>query len=385
MSCREHESRLPSWRWIRWLVDPGPDVPAEIRIALVRSLYGTLPIFFGGILNTLAVSTLIAGRIQTLPFALWALAELCLALIRFPVLLIGRRAAAQGRRGPTDIYILLALLWAASVGYGAFISISSGDWVAAMLACLSGGAMVGGICFRNFAAPRLVAVMILLALGPCVLAAVLSGEAILLVTACQIPVYVFSMAVAARHLNRMLVRTMSAELENAHRASHDDLTGLLNRAGLADAVRRQEGAAGTLALFYLDLDGFKGVNDSFGHAAGDTLLAEVGKRLQALARPGDAVARVGGDEFVIAARVESRRAARLLGEAIVSAVGTLPYILGEEAAIIGASVGVALSPVNGGELTVLLRAADGALYEAKSRGRCRCVIASKPHDFARAA
>ena len=70
---------------------------------------------------------------------------------------MGRRAIAQGRRGPSDLYILLALLWARSVGFGSLICLTSGDWVAATLACLSAAAMVGGICFRNFVAPRLAA------------------------------------------------------------------------------------------------------------------------------------------------------------------------------------------------------------------------------------
>src|SRR3546814_4681127 len=97
------------------------------------------------------------------------------------VLVADRRAAAKGAPTSTDLYIWLSVLWAASVGYGTFISVLSGDWVAATLACLSSAAMVGGIAFRNFAAPRLVALMILLSLGPCAVGGAMSGQPILLV------------------------------------------------------------------------------------------------------------------------------------------------------------------------------------------------------------
>lgn len=367
-------AHAPLWRITRWLVEPDKDVPAVVRTALIGSLYGTLPIFFGGVLNTIAVSSLLAGRLQTLPFLIWAAAEIVLAIVRLPVLIAGRRASSNGHSALTDLYIFLALCWAAGVGYGSFLSITSGDWVAATLACLSSAAMVGGICLRNFAAPRLVVAMILLSMSPTVVAAVLSGESILLVVAFQIPVYVVSMAVAAHHLNKMLIKTMCAELDSAARACHDDLTGLLNRTGFSEKVRQKILSKEQVALFYLDLDGFKGVNDSFGHAGGDALLSEVAARLKAVAGPDDVVGRIGGDEFIVAARVDSPQEARLYGNAIISSVAEAPYLIGDEAAVIGVSVGIALSPMHDSDLQALLRIADAALYDAKSRGRCRCVI-----------
>lgn len=376
---------LPRWFSSRWLVDPGRDVPAEIRRELAAGLYASLPIFFGGVFNTIAVSLLIATRLPTNAFLFWALLELLLAAVRLPLLILGRRAIARGRSGPFDAYVSLAVLWAASVGYGTFISVLSGDWVAATLACLSAAAMVGGICFRNFAAPRLVAVMILASLGPCAVAAVLSGEPILLVVAFQIPFYLVSMAMASCRLNGLLVRTMRAERENAYRARHDVLTGVLNRAGLADEIekRRRAQAAGApgFSLFYLDLDGFKTVNDTFGHAAGDSLLAEVAGRLQAIVRPGDSIARIGGDEFVVLSERVERAEALAYGSALVAAVADMSYMVGEEAAIVGVSIGVAMLPEHGEELDVLLRAADAALYRAKLGGRARCLIAGRGQTF----
>eukprot|EP01132_Coremiostelium_polycephalum_P007185 gene7185-8849_t len=97
----------------------------------------------------------------------------------------------------------------------------SGDWVVATLACLSAGAMVGGICFRNFGAPRLASVMIILSLGPACLGGALSGEPILYVTLLQIPLYLISMAMASHKLNAMLIATKLAERENERRDDQD--------------------------------------------------------------------------------------------------------------------------------------------------------------------
>jgi diguanylate cyclase len=377
---------LPRGRLTRWLVDPGQDVPDSVRLSLFSSLYGSVPIFLGGIINTLLVSGAIAARRPEALFIGWALAEMALAAIRLPVLVAGRRAVRQGRPGPSDLHIVLALCWAACVGFGAFICLMSGDWLIAALACLSAGAMVGGICFRNFAAPRLAALMVVLSLGPCALGGVLSGEPLLLVMLLQVPLYLFAMSRAAFGMNRMLVDRMIAELEKDHRASHDELTGLLNRAGLAAALaRREERKGGDIAYLFLDLDGFKTINDTLGHAAGDQLLAEIGVRLRA-ASPADAIiARIGGDEFLVVADCPAPRVARALAERTIAGLTARPFFAGETGVDIGVSVGVALSAVHGTDFATLIEAADGALYQAKARGRGRLAIAGQAAPLAAAA
>ncbi len=358
---------LPRWSLTRWLVEPGKDIPDGMRRTLLHSLYSTLPIFAGGVLNTIAVSAVVAARMQTFEAYLWLALELLLGAVRLPVLLLGRRAVAEGRRGPTDLYILLAVLWAASVGYGTFMCVASGDWVAASLACLSAAAMVGGICFRNFGAPRLVGLMIGLSLGPCAVAAGLSGEPILLLVMFQIPFYLISMSSAAFHLNQQLVRTMRAEMANDHQARHDPLTGLLNRAGLARWAEEQPGRSGAgLAVFYVDLDWFKSINDTLGHRAGDDVLIGVAERLRGVA-PADAqAARLGGDEFVLVVPDASPELAAALKEGIRAAITRELTVAGQTVRV-GGSIGIALSRDGGRDLTELLDVADLDLRRAKSQ------------------
>lgn len=333
----------------------------------MQSLYSALPIFAGGVLNTIAVSALIALRMQSPAAYVWVGLELLLAVVRLPTLIAGRQAVAQCRRGPADLYILLAVLWAASVGYGTFMCVVSGDWVAATLACLSAAAMVGGICFRNFGAPRLVAVMIGLSLGPCAIAAVLSGEWVLLLVVFQIPFYLVSMSAAAFQLNRQLVRTMRAELINDHHARHDPLTGLLNRGGLA---RWTESRAGReLGVFYLDLNLFKNINDTLGHKAGDDVLVGVAKRLGEVSQEHVQVARLGGDEFVLVAEDIPPGDADALQRRISQAISEQPFFVAGKMVHVGASIGFAHSLEHGRDLACLLDAADAALYRAKSWSR----------------
>jgi diguanylate cyclase (GGDEF)-like protein len=373
---------LPRWRATRWLADAGRDVPEDIRVALIGSLFGTLPIFAGGVLNTIVVALACAVRLQQPLFYVWVAAEVAICGARLAVLVHAHRAARAGRRTYTDLYMALALLWAGGVGFGAFISMTSGDWVVATLACLSAAAMVGGICFRNFGAPRLACAMIGLSLGPCCAGAALSGEPILWIVLLQIPFYLVSMGIASWKLNRILVTTIKAERDNGHRARHDALTGLSNRVGLQAAVERrwsaERPASQRLALLYLDLDGFKAVNDTLGHAAGDRLLELVAERLRGVVRKADVSARVGGDEFVVLIDGLDALGVLRIGQRLIAEIAGQPYRMEDGNTVeIGVSVGIAFAPEHGRDFNSLLAAADAALYEAKSKGKSRCALAAR--------
>ena len=165
------------------------------------------------------------------------------------------------------------------------------------------------------------------------------------------------------------------EGEMERMANEDALTGLRNRSWLLNHVPTLLDAAareGGLALLFVDLDEFKQVNDSHGHAAGDGLLAAAARRLSALLRPGDEVVRFGGDEFVVLmrpARDEFQVAA--VAERIAAAFAR-PFALGEGLqASVGASVGIAMYPRDGLDAGALIRHADIAMYAAKHEGKGR--------------
>lgn len=380
MSSESRTYSLPRWRLTRWLVDAGPGIPDDIRAAMVGGLFGTLPIFAGGVINTTLVSAAIAWRMQTAPFVAWFVFETAVCLARLAVLMIARRAALKQSKTPTDLHIVMSLLWSCGVGFGTIISLISGDWVVATVACLSGAAMVGGICFRNFGAPRLAAAMILTSIGPCLVGAVLSHEPLVYIVLLQAPMYFVAMTAAAFKLNKMLVATMRAERENDHRARHDPLTGLSNRRGLINAVEDRlktvEPGGDTLALLFLDLDGFKIVNDTYGHAAGDQLLKMAADRLRGALRDNDIAARIGGDEFVVLIENIEEERALAVGEYLITAIARQYDFDNGMTASIGVSVGIAMAPQHGTDFIDLLAVADAALYEAKSSGKSRCCMAS---------
>lgn len=168
--------------------------------------------------------------------------------------------------------------------------------------------------------------------------------------------------------------------ERLYRQAHyDALTGLPNRLlfneRFDEELRRVRDGVQGGALLYLDLDDFKQVNDSLGHAAGDRMLTVVGQRLRACVKGSDTVARIGGDEFTVVLReLPDAASAATVARRILDALGA-PIWLGGEGRQVGVSVGIAAFPADGLDCDGLLRHADAAMYRAKQQGRGR--IASR--------
>ncbi|WP_268743748.1 EAL domain-containing protein [Methylophaga lonarensis] len=174
-----------------------------------------------------------------------------------------------------------------------------------------------------------------------------------------------------------LFEDVTKQRENEERltrlANADVLTGLPNRAVFNDrlehAIHKAHRNSGRLAVFFLDLDHFKHINDSLGHKVGDMLLCEVAKRIRSCVREGDTVARLGGDEFTVI--LEDVRSAQYVGKVAEKILNTaaLPYLLDGTEVNISPSIGISLYPADGRDVDMLIRNADAAMYHAKNSGR----------------
>jgi diguanylate cyclase (GGDEF)-like protein len=172
---------------------------------------------------------------------------------------------------------------------------------------------------------------------------------------------------------RLRQSVVFAEERMAYLALYDTLTGLPNRNSFRDAldaaVARLRRDGREFAVLFVDFDGFKQVNDTHGHAAGDQVLIDLGKRLERSLRANDFVARISGDEFVVLLdQPDSAEAVGRIAAKLVELMGQ-PIRVGERSITVGASVGVALAPADGVTANELLQRADAAMYHAKQRGK----------------
>ena len=191
--------------------------------------------------------------------------------------------------------------------------------------------------------------------------------------------------VQVRIHNMLEVRLLYQQLAETNRALefmtlHDPLTGLPNRRlfmdRLTSAIVHAKRNKGMMALLYMDLDGFKRINDTLGHEAGDTLLKMVADRLTATVRQEDTVARLGGDEFVIVLAEVSRHEAveRLVSKLLL--VVAQPYLIAAQQVNITTSIGIAIYPAHSLDKETLLQQADAAMYLAKQAGKNNYRISS---------
>ncbi|WP_243438193.1 GGDEF domain-containing protein [Fundidesulfovibrio soli] len=172
---------------------------------------------------------------------------------------------------------------------------------------------------------------------------------------------------------RLLADVQALKDEMEVMATHDALTGLPNRSLFRDrfavALENAKRGGTMLAVMSIDLDGFKQVNDTLGHAAGDELLVQAAGRITGVLRRVDTVARFGGDEFVLLLwELETAQAAGLVAEKVLASLRS-PFLLDGTAASVTASIGIALFPQNGDDAEGLVKKSDQALYLAKADGK----------------
>jgi diguanylate cyclase (GGDEF)-like protein/PAS domain S-box-containing protein len=184
--------------------------------------------------------------------------------------------------------------------------------------------------------------------------------------------------------SRDVTERVRLEEELTRQAFHDGLTGLANRALFRDrldhALAQGARTRRSLAVLLVDLDGFKQVNDSLGHGAGDQLLEQVAERFAAVTRPGDTLARLGGDEFALLLEGANERTATAVAQRLLSALSAPSEIAGRNIRL-GASIGVVTNVGDGADGEELIRDADLAMYAAKEAGRGRFEVFR--HEMAR--
>ena len=181
------------------------------------------------------------------------------------------------------------------------------------------------------------------------------------------------LVIATMRAQRFVETAENANVQMASRAERDFLTGLPNREllshRLTQAIAHAELHATQFALLYLDLDNFKAVNDSLGHAMGDHLLKSVATRLQACVRRSDSLSRHGGDEFVVlVTEVLAKQDAAAVAEKLIASMAA-PHLIGEHSLIVGLSIGISFYPEDAADGETLLSKADHAMYHAKRAGR----------------
>ncbi len=236
-----------------------------------------------------------------------------------------------------------------------------------------------------FTRKRLIALTVAVLVAPAVLAvealtnhrvdiwAVVIGSVVMFV------LVVLRMNLAIRQMSTANRQRSEAQEALAHQAAHDSLTGLPNRSSaiqlIKEALLRLRPRQGFVGLLFVDLDGFKTVNDNLGHRAGDQLLRAVAQRMLANVRADDVVARLGGDEFIVLLQgLDSEEDALGVAERLISAASSPFTLNGDQQVKVGASVGVAFSRGDVRDPDVLLHEADLAVYRAKRGGRGRTEI-----------
>ncbi|MXO59252.1 EAL domain-containing protein [Altererythrobacter salegens] len=235
-----------------------------------------------------------------------------------------------------------------------------------------------GIAARNAGRPGMAIGQQLLTGLPIFIAALMVGDISMYGLAGIIVFLIFGMGSVTMNVfkvlrEQILAAAASERLADQMRvqARTDVVTGLLNRAGLNHELvelQMQLPADQKLALFWLDLDRFKEINDTLGHAVGDGVLAEVARRIIDTAPEGAVIARFGGDEFIAACAVSNRRDSEQLASALIGDISR-PFRIDGHRVSSGASMGVALLPDDGPDIEAIMQGADLALYHAKVHGR----------------
>src|SRR4030088_429524 len=366
---------------VDWLLASPLPQPDDIRNELLQQRTNKTKTLVVAVLASLLIASIAAALTGAAWAYTWMLAELVLGSTRIYLMMKALAQAKADRRVAANITPIWAgLASVILISAGCYQCVGSGVLPLVLMAGIGLANLVGGIASRNAGTPRYGILLICVLTLPFALATILLQIPFLFLIGLQTPVYTAGMIFLLLENHKILLDLHHSERDNRQMAHHDLLTGLPNRAlnlklfsELLAGPGPEAGLPGSkLTVFCLDLDGFKGVNDRFGHAAGDAALVAVADRLRASVREADFVCRIGGDEFVILLPNITDGEAANVARRIISRISE-PFEFAPTARV-GAGIRLASAPGDGITADELLSAADRAMYEAKRRGKGGFVI-----------
>lgn len=356
-----------------WLFEPMGEVNETGRSFLLGQLLGApAASIMGSCCAIIVVAAAVVRTSQTVFFLLLVL-ECAMIVWRFVEWRSRtRRTIIFKVHVPTvDASVTQSVLWCTLQGASSFTIMSGDDPVLHVLSATLVMALIGPICARNYAAPRLAFLLILLCDLPFAAGAIASHEPWLGIIPLITPPFLLGATQIIITFHRAMIAALTAEARNLYLAQHDFLTGVLNRQGMDAALSQIVPHNGLeVALLSIDLDGFKLVNDTHGHGAGDLLLIQVADRIQRELSKEFLLGRMGGDEFMIVIQGLSPVKLRTLAEHLITTISNNPYLLDDGILVrIGASIGFACLPEDALTTADLRRCSDEALYAAKNAGK----------------
>jgi diguanylate cyclase len=353
-----------------------PNPNPSIRRELVDLLYTSFPQVLA--INVTAASGAIALAMISGDIGYGVISSLILITATARFISLGLYRARSANFSDADVlrwervYGLGASAFGIALGLLSFRALELGDAPGAWLAFGLSMSFCVGMVSRAAVRPWIVLSASAFLLAPTIIAGFLRPETAYKLGAGMLLLFWVTLREASRHLSTAFIERLEAKHALARQASHDFLTGLPNRAAFLSAL---QAAKGNVAIVAIDLDGFKPVNDRYGHRSGDDLLRQVAERLAGCIGTNGIAARFGGDEFMLLRCVETGQAGRdsalLLAKEAVAALST-PFLLADALVRIGASAGILVTESSlsapADASNQLLEQVDRALYAAKRAG-----------------
>jgi diguanylate cyclase (GGDEF)-like protein len=366
----------PRWRPLRWLTQAAQHESDEVKLLLTSTFLQRTAAVVLATFNVMVLAGITGFRTGAAWPFVWLGVDAALLVARLLLIHACRKARPTGAAGPMDAMMAAGLLWSLIMGLGCAACVMTGDILLIALAAIHVTGISAGISARNGAMPRYAMTQILLCGTPFTLAATTLSSHSLWILAIETPVFMAGMCSVLQRQYHDTVSLIRAERQNTFLAFHDALTGLPNRVQFHEQLLQILTETPTpplkrrhTAVLYLDLDGFKAINDIYGHAMGDALLREVSDRLSATVAQGGLPSRLCGDEFAVFLTEVTEEEACQFAHRLITSLSAPCAIGAPEPVTVGASIGIALAPQHGNTPDALLSFADRGLYAAKRVGK----------------